>query len=126
MVGSFDSWVDFPADAPVGIAQGKNDKTRISQMNLRGANYRKTMTALTPALVAHATKIKEVSGKFTPKDIAALAKEFTLPAKTSCEFLEYAGFLPSGTWERLPERTKKEIRSCHSSDDILTEKTFYP
>ena len=95
-------------------------------MNLRGANYRKAMTALTPALVARATKIKEVNGKFTPKDIAELAQEFTLPVKTTCEFLEYAGFLPSGTWERFPERTKREVRSYHRIDDILTEKTFYP
>jgi hypothetical protein len=76
---------------------------------LRGQNYRCAMASITPALVARAKGMITCAGCFTPRMIAELAREFQLPCKTACEFLEHAEVLPTGTWERLPQRTRQQI-----------------
>lgn len=78
--------------------------------NVRGSAYRRAMAEVTPALVARARRLIGEQGKFTLTMVATLAQEFDLPVKTTCEFLEYAEVLPSGTWERLAEKTKREVR----------------
>lgn len=81
--------------------------------NLKGANYRKEMDRVTPELVSGANRIKEATNKFTSRNILELAVKFDLPPKTTCEFLEYAGFLPSGTWERFSLATKRLLRKTY-------------
>ena len=82
----------------------------MDKRNLRGANYRKVMDEVTPMLSHRANELIERDGKFTPLMIATLAIEFNLPAKTTCEFLEYARILPSGTWDRLESNGQKAVR----------------
>lgn len=80
--------------------------------NVRGHNYRRVMAAVTPRLTARAKgMIQCAGGEFNARMIAVLAKEFDLPAKTACEFLEHAEVLPTGTWERLPRKTQQQIRA---------------
>ena len=58
--------------------------------NVRGHNYRRVMAAVTPILTARAKgMIQCTGGKFNARMIAVLAKEFDLPTKTTCEFLEH-------------------------------------
>ena len=85
--------------------------------NIRGANYRKVMDEVTPKLSFRANELIAHEGKFTPRMIATLAIEFDLPAKTTCEFLEYADVLPSGTWERLGGDRQKAIRDLAKPDE---------
>ena len=85
--------------------------------NLRGANYRKVMDKVTPMLSCRANELIASDGKFTLRMIATLAIEFDLPAKTTCEFLEYADVLPSGTWDRLGGNRQKAIRDLAKPDE---------
>jgi len=84
--------------------------------DLRGRNYKQLMDCITPVLVERATNLPGLEGRLTPRSLAKLAIEFDLPVKTTCEFLEYAGILSSGTWERFPKTTKKELRAIVKKD----------
>lgn len=74
-------------------------------INVRGRQYRKVMAGVTPSLHQAAQEIAQsrTPASFTLRDIGVLAKQFDLPIKTTCEFLEYCEFLPSGTWQRFAE-----------------------
>ena len=88
-----------------------DDTLLAEEFKLRGANYRKVMDEVTPMLSRRANELISSEGKFTPRMIATLAIEFNLPAKTTCEFLEYARILPSGTWDRLENKGQNLVRS---------------
>ena len=57
-----------------------------------------------PYIAGSAEHIKSRTGKFTPRDVAAIAIEFNLPYKTTCEILEYYHSIPTGTYENLHDR----------------------
>lgn len=77
---------------------------------LRGANYRRAMEELTPSLIKAAAAVVANEGKLSALAVVQIANDHTLPAKTAFEFLEYAEVLPSGTYERLPPKTKAALR----------------
>lgn len=79
---------------------------------VRGASYRKAMDELMPKLELLARLIMAKTGKLTANDIASLAAETELPCRTTFEFLEYAGVLPSGLWERLSSGSQGRIRAA--------------
>jgi len=86
--------------------------------NVRGQNYRKVMQEISPDLVARAKGMIVCAGAFSPRMIAEVAREFDIPGKTASEFLEHAGVLPTGTWERLPKGTKQQIRAIAATKVI--------
>lgn len=83
---------------------------------VRGSHYKLAKDKYTPLLIAKAKKIVARTGKLTIPDIVQMADEFSLPIKTSFKFLEYAGVIPTGTWERKIEwtraRTPKGVRDA--------------
>jgi len=80
--------------------------------NVRGANYRKVMDEVSSDLKSAALQIKADKGRLLIPDIGRLAAQFDLPVKTTFEFLEHSGVLPTGTWERLAARglTARQVR----------------
>lgn len=76
---------------------------------LRGSayvgEYKRLYRELEPALRgAFEARKNAGGGRFTPRDLGAVAVEFRLPLTALSEFLEGYGLLPAGTWERLRDR----------------------
>lgn len=83
---------------------------------VRGSHYKLAKAQYTPPLIAKAKEVVARTGKLTIPDIVQMADELKLPMKTTFRFLEYAGVIPTGTWERKIEwtraRTPKGVRDA--------------
>lgn len=78
------------------------------------------MEELTPSLVKAAANVVAHEGRLSALAVAQIAVAHKLPAKTCFEFLEYAGILPSGTYERFPAKTKAAIRQLQTQPPEVT------
>lgn len=73
---------------------------RLTGLDLRGANYKIVLDQVAPSLGELFDLERKMTGKVTMRAIILISEELGLPVKTTCEFLEYLGKLPVGTWER--------------------------
>lgn len=69
------------------------------------SEYKRLYQDLEPELrEAFAVRVKKSGGKFTPRDLGAIAVEFRLPLTALDDFLSGYGLIPAGTWDRLKGR----------------------
>lgn len=71
--------------------------------------YKRLYTEVGGAVTQRYFEVVEKSGKFTPKNLGQLAREFRLTIKVMDEWLPDLtnGNYPFGTWERLKDRGVK-------------------
>jgi hypothetical protein len=67
--------------------------------HFRGDRYGQAKVELMPRLKARAEAVKREKGAFKILDVVTSAVLFNLPVKTTFEWLESAGVLPTATWE---------------------------
>lgn len=72
---------------------------KLTGIDLRGKKYQKILTECSGQLVKYFEATEQQKSTITRLDIVQISQEIGLPLKTTCEFLEYQGKLPSGTWE---------------------------